>query len=79
MKRLFIYFMLVVLGTTLTGCGTASKQIRMKSHSERTDVFKGEGVIPKWFADLVIRASIKTHLEGYYILESKASLHGKSG
>lgn len=34
---------------------------------------------PKGFADLVIKASIKTHLESYYILESKESLHGKSG
>jgi hypothetical protein len=29
--------------------------------------------------DLLLRLSIKTHLPGYYLLESKKSLHGKPG
>ena len=33
--------------------------------------------MPKGFAELTIRANIKTHIEGYYILASKESLHGK--
>jgi hypothetical protein len=64
----------------LSGCGTASREIQQKSQSEKTDVFtevKDGGTIPKGFADLVIKANIKTHIEGYYILESKESLHGK--
>lgn len=74
MKRLIIYSILIVVGITLVGCSSTAKEIRMKSLSERTDVFseiKEEGVIPEGFADLIIKASIKTHLEGYYIGESK--------
>lgn len=29
------------------------------------------------FVDLTINAQIKTHLEGWYLLECKNSLHGK--
>ena len=64
------------------GCGTAVKEMRMKSQSERTDVFvevKDGEPIPEGFADLMITANIKTPLAGYYILESKESLHGKQG
>lgn len=80
MSRILRYMVLTILCITLVGCGSTAKEIRMKSLTERTDVFhevKDEGIIPKGFADLVIRASIKTHLESYYILESKESLHGK--
>jgi len=61
------------------GCGIASREIKMKSRSERTDVFSEvkEGMPTKGFADLLIKVSIKTHLERYYLLESKGSLHGK--
>lgn len=79
--RRFLSYMLVAVLITITGCVT-SKEIIQKSKSERTDVFsevKEDEIIPKGFADLVIKASIKTHLESYYILESKESLHGKPG
>jgi hypothetical protein len=52
----------------------------MKSKSEGTSIFteiRDGGPIPKGLAELTIRANIKTHIEGYYILESKESLHGK--
>ncbi len=80
MKRLFIFFIFTISVLSLTGCGATSKEIRAKSQSERTNVFtevKEEGMPPKGFVDLVIKASIKTHLEGYYIGESRESLHGK--
>lgn len=66
----------------LMSCGTASKEIMLKSQSARTDVFQEvqRGVpIPGGFVGLTIRSSIKTHLEGAYLLESKESLHGKPG
>ena len=82
MSRILRYMVLAVLGITLVGCGTAAKQIQMKSQGERMDVFsevKDESAPPKGFVDLIIKASIKTHLESYYILESKESLHRKQG
>ncbi|MCJ7786395.1 MAG: hypothetical protein MUP41_20885, partial [Desulfobacterales bacterium] len=58
------------------------KEISLRSQSERTDVFKqaqeGES-IPGEFVELTITSSIKTHPEGFYLLESKRSLHGKAG
>jgi hypothetical protein len=56
------------------------KQISRMSQSERVDVFTevtADGPAPSGFSDVVIKASIKTPLEGYYSLESKESAHGK--
>jgi len=64
----------------LVGCSGSAKMINAKSQSERADVFQerlGGESIPAGYADLVIKASIKTHLEGYYACESKDSAHGK--
>lgn len=80
MSKILKYMVLTVLGIALVGCGATMQEIKTKSQSERTNVFsevRGEGAIPKGFVDLVIKANIKTHLESYYILESKESLHGK--
>lgn len=69
----------VLLFGAIIGCGTAARQIQMKSQGERSDVFSEirEGnIVPRGYADLNIRANIKTHLEGYYFGESKESLHG---
>jgi hypothetical protein len=77
---LISYALPVLLVALLTGCGAAAKIIISKSQSEVTDVFRevaaGE-VIPAGYAEIVIRAEIKTHLEGYYIGESGGSVHGK--
>lgn len=62
------------------GCGTTAKEIQARTQSDKTGVFsetKGDEPIPKGFAELTIKANIKTHIEGYYILESKESQHGK--
>ncbi|MEK6672355.1 MAG: hypothetical protein AABY42_02630, partial [Nitrospirota bacterium] len=80
MKMLLRYIVLAVLGITIAGCGATMQEIKTKSQSVRMDVFsevKEEGMPPKGFVDLIIKANIKTHLESYYILESKESLHGK--
>jgi hypothetical protein len=80
MKRLLILLVAILAGLPLLGCGTTAKEIQARSQSGKTDVFTeviGSKAIPKGFADLTIKADIKTHVEGYYILESKESLHGK--
>jgi len=81
-RKVIKYIVFAALIAFLVGCGAASKKIIIKSHSERTDIFnevREEGMPPKGFVDLVIKASIKTHLEEYYIFESRKSLHGKPG
>jgi len=82
MKKLIIGFLMIKLGIIFAGCGTTAKEIRARSQSEKTDIFtevKDGSAIPKGFAELTIKANIKTHIEGYYILESKESRHGKQG
>lgn len=82
MKKMIQIMLSFITGIVLIGCGATAKEIRAKSLSERTDVFrevKDESTPPKGFADVSITASIKTHLEKYYVLESKESLHGKPG
>jgi len=79
MNRITSSILVVVLGL-MVGCGTAGKTIIVKSQSERADVFQEISVteaIPAGYADLMIRASIKTHVEGYYGEEPKESAHGK--
>ena len=73
---------IITISITLASCGASTKLISRMSRSERTDVFievPAEGAAPPGLVDLIIKASIKTPLEGYYILESKKSLHGKPG
>jgi len=80
MKRLLIFFLAILTGVSLLGCGTTTKEIQARSQNEKTDVFtvvKDGCTIPKGFAELTIKANIKTHIEGYYIHESKESLLGK--
>jgi hypothetical protein len=76
--------MLLFIGLVITfvGCDIiASKEIVKQSLSERTGVFyeiQGEETPQKGLVDLTVKAQIKTHPEGWYFLESKNSLHGKS-
>ncbi len=80
MKKLTLYIGAVLLISSLFGCGTTAKEIQERSLVKRTDVFtevSNGSVPPRGFADLIIKANIKTHLEGYYILESGESQHGR--
>lgn len=80
MYRLLIFFVTILTMLSLLACGTTTKEIQARTQSDKTGVFsetKGDEPIPKGFAGLTIRANIKTHVEGYYILESKETLHGK--
>ena len=76
------YGIVALCAILLVSCGTTLKEITLKSQSERTDVFKEvqeEVPVPSEFVELTVVSSIKTHLEGHYLLESKKSLHGKPG
>jgi len=80
MKMFRSFTVLAVAAILLTGCSATVKEIQMKSQSEKANVFtetKENESIPRGFAELIIKANIKTHVEGYYILESKESQHGK--
>jgi hypothetical protein len=82
MRRMLAFLFVMTVGTVLAGCMTTSQFMKAKSKSARTDVFSeidGEEAIPKGYAVLEIKATIKTHTEGFYFLESKDSLHGKKG
>jgi hypothetical protein len=72
----------LVVGSILAGCMTTHQFMNAKSRSTRSDIFHevgGKEAIPKGYAVLEIKATIKTHTEGFYFLESKDSLHGKKG
>lgn len=80
MKTAAVIAVSLLFSGVLAGCGTASRAIQEKSESGRVDVFaevENDGAIPPGLSELTIRANIKTHIEGYYILESKKSPHGK--
>jgi hypothetical protein len=71
-----------IISLMLIGCGAAAKEIRVKTQTERTDVFteiRNADVPSRGFAVLTIKATIKTNLPGYYEFESKDSLHEKPG
>src|SRR3990172_1459196 len=76
-----------VLGTVLivliiAGCGSAANRSQVKSRGERAGVFTeidAAEAHQKGFVALIVKADLKTHLDGYYILESKESRHGKQG
>ncbi len=78
---MFVYaFLLNLCAVILYGCHGASEEIAAKSIDQRSGVFYEAGKEEKPSRDmveLVIKAQIKTHLEGFYILESRNSLYGR--
>jgi len=80
MKNSLHFVVAITVVVILAGCTATKRDIATMTNSTRTDVFievPAEETAPTGFVDLVIKASIKTPLEGYYILESKESMHGK--
>lgn len=78
-SRITIGMVIAVLGL-MVGCGASTKTIAQRSTSERSDVFTevaASEAAPSGYGDVIITASIKTHLEGYYVGDPKASAHGK--
>lgn len=81
MKRLLIVVMLLSFALPFIGCAIQPKKIKTESQKDRAVVFsevKEEKQIPIGFTDVIIKASIKTHEEGFYWFEPKKSMHGKS-
>jgi len=82
MRRTAVLLVVSVAGVLLAGCVTTSQFMKARSQGARSDVFEEVGekdTVPGEYALLEIRASIKTHTEGFYLLESRDSLHGKKG
>lgn len=75
-----MFLVALLTGFLLFGCRTTAKEMKTRAHSSTKAIFtevKEAGTIPKGFAELTIKTNVKTHTEGYYILESKESQHGK--
>lgn len=81
-NKIVISVILLMQGIVLVGCSSAAMMITAKSQSEKTGVFTevmDAGMPPQGFADVIVKANIKTHEAGYYIGESSKSPHGKPG
>lgn len=81
MKKLIFLLLCIVFASAAFGCSASSKVIKLKAQGEKKEVFHetAEELPPAGYADLIIKARIKTHIEDHYIFESKKSLHGKLG
>ena len=80
MKKIMHSALVVALLILVVNCGAAREQIGTKSLTDREGVFQevttADGP-PPGFADVVLRASLKTHLSGEgTLLESGDSPHG---
>lgn len=80
MKKLMHSALVVALLILAANCGAAREQIRTQSLTEREGVFQEVTTTdgpPPGFADMVLKASLKTHLSGEgHLLESRNSPHG---
>lgn len=82
MRKIIVSMFIGVMSLVLIGCGATATTIKQKTQNERVGVFteiKNAEAPAKGFAVLTIKATIKTPLAGYYLLESKDSIHGKPG
>jgi hypothetical protein len=80
MRTLFYIMIAITVVFILTGCVLPTKEIARVTTSTRMDVFvevPAEGNAPTGFVDLVIKASLKTPLDGYHVLESKTPAQEK--
>jgi hypothetical protein len=81
MKNFVHLLMVITVMTVSAGCGATTKELSRMGQSEKTGVFTeviSDGSVPAGYADVVIKASLKTPLAGYYSLESKKSARGKA-
>lgn len=80
MRKVITVSFIGMLILILAGCAASGTIIRQKAQSERTDIFTEIGThneSESGFAVLNIKVTIKTHLEGYYFLESQELMCGK--
>ena len=81
MQKVITGVLIGIMSIVLIGCGATAKTIKQKTQNTRPDVFtemKNDDTPSEGFVTLAIKATIKTPLEGYYLLESKDSMRGKS-
>ena len=80
MKNMVHLVLILFLAVCLANCGATREQIRTQSITEREGVFQEVTTAagpPAGFADVVVKASFKTHLSGEgSLLESGDSPHG---
>jgi hypothetical protein len=79
MKKIMHCGLLLAFVVLAADCGAVREQIRTQSITEREGVFQEVTTAagpPAGFADVVVKASLKTHLPGEYLLESGSSPHG---
>ncbi|OPY70716.1 MAG: hypothetical protein A4E57_00333 [Syntrophorhabdaceae bacterium PtaU1.Bin034] len=81
MKRLAGIVAMIVAAIWVTGCAQSVRQIDAVAKNGTKGVFTEvtNGIPGPGKVDLIVRLSIKTHLPGYYLLESRDSLRGKPG
>ena len=82
MRKVIISLFIGIMSIVFIGCGAAAKTIKQETQNLRTDVFaemKNDDSPAQGFVTLAIKATIKTPLEGYYLLESKNLMFGKPG
>ncbi len=71
--------MVITIMSSIGSCEVSTKEIARKSQSERADIFtevSGEGTVPAGFGDLIIKASIKTPVEGWLATGLRQALTG---
>lgn len=82
MKKISHMIMAALFVVVLLGCGMFNREIKASADSGKAGIFsevRSDEALPRDSAHLIIKADIKTHIEGYYALESRESLHGKPG
>jgi hypothetical protein len=82
MQKVITGVLIGIMSIVLIGCGATAKTIKQKTQNTRPDVFtemKNDDTPSEGFVTLAIKATIKTPLEGYYLLELKDSMRGKPG
>ena len=82
MKKRTTYLILMALMGVVAGCSLSAREIKLISQSEKTAVFaepNGGEPPPKGFVDVLIKTSIKTHLEGYYFHNQKKHFMARKG
>jgi hypothetical protein len=82
MQKVIIGVLIGIMSIVLIGCGVTANIIKQKTQNTRSDVFteiRNDDTPSEGFVTLAIKATIKTNLDGYYLLESKDLMHGKQG
>lgn len=80
MKKILYGIMISLFAGGFFGCSGFNKEMRESAGGDKGGIFsevRSDESIPTGSAHLTVKANIKTHADGYYVLESRGSLHGK--